>query len=100
LPAPSTEASATSSFSASCVPHRDMVATVSVRIRVKTTSRLAAQVARLDHLAQQRRRSVLAVTEAGVEYLHHLQQGIQADQIRQCQRADRVVAAQAHAKID
>ncbi len=47
-----------------------------------------------------RRGAVLAVVEAVVEGFEDRQQGVQADQVGQGQRADRLVAAQAHAGVD
>ena len=66
------------------------------RILEEASTRLAAQAAGIDHLAQQRRRPVLGIAEAVVQHFHDGQHHIQADQVSQRQRSDGMVAAQLH----
>ncbi len=66
----------------------------------RTPAGLAAEMAGVDHLLQQRRRAIFRIVEALVEHFHHRQHGVEPDQVGERQRADRVVAAELHAGID
>src|SRR5471032_2162592 len=69
-------------------------------IGMEAAPRFATQVAGGDHFLEQRRRAIFAVVEAVVERFENRQHGVQANQIRQGQRANRLVATQAHASVD
>ena len=67
---------------------------------MEAAPRFTSQVAGGDHFLEQWRGTVFAVVETVVEGFENRQYGVQADQVRQCQRADRLVATQAHAGVD
>src|SRR5512139_454791 len=69
-------------------------------VRVETPSRLAAQVARLHHLHEQRRGAVLRILEALVQHVQHRELDIEPDHVAKRERADRVVAAELHRLVD
>src|SRR5438045_7594332 len=69
-------------------------------IGMEAAPRFASQVTGSDHFLEQRRRAIFAVVETVIEGFEDRQQGIQANQVRQGQRADRLIAAQAHAGVD
>src|SRR3970040_2103419 len=62
--------------------------------------RLAAQVARFHHLDEQRRRAVLRILEPFEQHLHHGQLDVQADEVAQRERPDRMVRAELHRLVD
>src|SRR5690606_5258128 len=66
----------------------------------ETLAALASEVARLEHLDQQRRGPVLRILRAFVQHLHDRQLDVEADQVAQGERADRMVAAELHRLVD
>ncbi len=61
---------------------------------------LPPQQTGLHHPGQQRRRRVLGLTKLGVQRLGDGPRGVQADQVRQGQRTERVRTAEHHAAVD
>ena len=61
-----------------------------LRVTVKALARLAAQVASVDHLAQQSARPVL-VAEVGVQHLHDAEAGVEANKVPKGEGPHRVV---------
>ena len=61
---------------------------------------LSAKLAFFDHLDEQRSRCILLRAKAFVEDIHDVENGVVANQIRQCQRPDGVVHAEFHDAID
>ena len=64
-------------------------------VLVEAAPRLAAEPTRLHVLAEQRTRCVLRVAETLVEHLHDRHTGVEPDQIRERERAHRMVEAEA-----
>src|SRR3984893_7207984 len=67
---------------------------------VETAPALAAEPAGLDVFHQQRAGPVLRIGETLVEHLHHREAGIEPDEIRELERAHRMVGAEPHRRID
>src|SRR5437660_3932589 len=76
-----------------CVSERPAA---SIAIDIEAATGLAAQAPRRDHLSQQRRGTVLGIAEIVVEDVEDVETHIEADQVRQGWRPDRVVHPQSH----
>src|SRR3569623_296174 len=69
-------------------------------VLVKAAQRLATEPAGRDVLAEQRTRTVLVVAELAMQHFGEREARIEADQIRELERAHRMVEAELHAGID
>src|SRR5439155_20458239 len=67
---------------------------------VEAASRLAAEAAGLDELTQQRAGCVLRVSEARVQHLHDRNARVEADQVGEGERPDRMVEAELRDRVD
>src|SRR5688572_31311814 len=66
----------------------------------KAAAGLAAQTARGNTFPQKRTRRVLVVAEALVQHAHDRDARVQADEIGECERPDRVVEAELRDRVD
>src|SRR5689334_15843251 len=64
-----------------------------LRVIVEAAAGLASEIARLDHLDQERRRPVLRVLESFEEHVHHRELDVETDEIGERERADGMPAA-------
>jgi hypothetical protein len=69
-------------------------------VPVDTAARFTAEVARGDHLFEQRTGPVFRIAELVVNGLHDRQQHIEPNQVGQGQRTHRVIATERHALVD
>src|SRR4029077_15719291 len=69
-------------------------------VSVETAARLAAKVAGLDVLAQQRTRRVLRVAEPLLQHVHDRDARVQPDQAGERERTDRVGEAELRDRVD
>lgn len=65
-------------------------------VLVKASPRLAAEIASVDHLFQQCCGAIFRITEILIEYIHHREEGVEADQIGESQWTDRMICSQFH----
>src|SRR5690349_3038413 len=71
----------------------------SIAIDIESTSALPPQPPRRDHLPQQRRRPVLVVTQIALQHLQDRETHVQADQVGERERPQRMVHAQLHHRV-
>src|SRR5580704_16020029 len=69
-------------------------------IYIKSTARFAAEIASVDVLLQQRARTVLVVAEHPMHHLHDREAGVEPNQVRQLERAHRLIGAELHRRVD
>src|ERR1041384_8065471 len=69
-------------------------------VLVEPAADLLAEPAGGDVLAQQRTRAVLVVAELAVTHLGDREARVEADQVRELERAHRMVEAELHAGVD
>src|SRR5262245_37596206 len=66
------------------------IAGASARVIVEAAAALAAEVAGLDHLAQQRARTVLRIAQPFVQDLHDAEAGVETDEVGERERTERM----------
>src|SRR5512143_1467472 len=69
-------------------------------VGVEAPASLLAEVTRFDVLAQQRAGTVLGIAEVLLEDAQDLEAGVEADQVREGQRAHRMLRAEGHDRVD
>ena len=69
-------------------------------VGVEALTGLSSEFSFLNHLHQQRCRGVLFGTEALVEDVHDVENGVVADQVRKCQRPDGMIHPEFHDTVD
>src|SRR5207302_5302395 len=72
----------------------------SIAIDIEAPAALAAQPPRRDQLPQQRRRTVFVVAQIALQHLEDRETHVQADQIGERQRPERMVHAELHDRTD